>query len=137
MVITLFKIFNPNCHCFFPFGIFLRIYSLESKSLFLCLVLPHLKINYKKKVAVTAPNTLLASRFCQRRKESPDLCNDFPGPGQPGQWPGFKYFQFLHFFFFRATPVAYGGSRARGQIGAATASLRTATATAMPDPNCI
>ena len=34
--------------------------------------------------------------------------------------------QALHFFFFsfRATLVAYGGSQARGQMGAAAASLR-------------
>ena len=29
----------------------------------------------------------------------------------------------LFFFFFRATPVAYGNFQARGQIGAANASL--------------
>ena len=35
------------------------------------------------------------------------------------------------FFLFRAAAVAYGGSQARGRIGA------NATATAMPDPSCI
>ena len=35
----------------------------------------------------------------------------------------FCLFLFLFFCFFRATPVAYGGSRARGQIGAAPAGL--------------
>jgi len=29
----------------------------------------------------------------------------------------------LFFFFLRATPTAYGGSQARGQIGAVAASL--------------
>ena len=32
---------------------------------------------------------------------------------------------------FRATPVAYGSSQARGQIGAVAAACATAT---MPDP---
>ena len=47
------------------------------------------------------------------------------------------YFFFAFFFsfsfFFRAAP-AYGGSQARGQIGAVAASLCYATATATPDP---
>ena len=34
--------------------------------------------------------------------------------------PGF----FLFFFLFRAQPAAYGGSQARGQIGASAAILR-------------
>ena len=36
------------------------------------------------------------------------------------------------FFFFRTTPVAYGGSQARGQIGAAVEAYATVIAT--PDP---
>ena len=32
-------------------------------------------------------------------------------------------------FYFRATPVAYGGSQTRGPIGATAAGLHTATAT--------
>ena len=35
---------------------------------------------------------------------------------------------FLNFFLFIATPVAYGNSQARGQIGAAAADLGQATA---------
>ena len=47
-----------------------------------------------------------------------------------GSIPFFFFFFFCH-FVFGATPVAYGGSQARGPIGAvATAN---ATATAMPD----
>ena len=62
----------------------------------------------------------------------------------------FCFFFFFVFFFvciFRATPGAYGGSQARGGIGATAASYTTATATriravsatyttatAMPDP---
>ena len=39
-------------------------------------------------------------------------------------------FVLLSFFFsFRATPKAYGGSQARGQIGSVAAGLHTATAT--------
>ena len=34
----------------------------------------------------------------------------------------YKFILFL-FLFFRATPVAYGSSQARGQIGAAAAGL--------------
>ena len=45
-------------------------------------------------------------------------------------------FLFLFFLLFRATPVAYGGSQARGPIGATDADLQT-TATAMWDPSCI
>ena len=54
----------------------------------------------------------------------------------------------LSFFLFRAVPVAYGGSQARGQIGAIDSGLRhshsnarsepylrpTAQLTATPDP---
>ena len=39
---------------------------------------------------------------------------------------------FFIFCLFRVTPTAYVGSQSRGQIGAAAASLPTATA--MPDP---
>ena len=63
----------------------------------------------------------------------------------------FTYFDvslFLPFVFFRATPTAYGGYQARGQIGAVAASLHhsqsnvgseqhlqpTPQFTAMPDP---
>ena len=56
--------------------------------------------------------------------------------------------QVEHFFFFRATPMAYGGSQARGLIGATAPSLPhshsnarselrlrpTPQLTAMPDP---
>ena len=38
-------------------------------------------------------------------------------------------------FFFRAAPVAYGGSQARGPIRAAAASLAYTTGTATPDPS--
>ena len=45
-------------------------------------------------------------------------------------------FSFLFFFFlFTATPVAYGSSQARGQIGAAAEAYVTVTATL--DPSCI
>ena len=37
----------------------------------------------------------------------------------------------LIYLFSRATPVAYGSSQARGQIGAVAAACATAT---MPDP---
>ena len=36
---------------------------------------------------------------------------------------------FFVFAFLRATPMAYGNSQARGQIGAVAASYTTATAT--------
>ena len=35
----------------------------------------------------------------------------------------------MNLFFFRATPVAYGSSQARGRIRVATAGYTTATAT--------
>jgi len=55
---------------------------------------------------------------------------------------------FFFFYFSRATPMAYGGSRARGLIGAVASGLRhshsnasseprlqpTPKLTAMPDP---
>ena len=63
---------------------------------------------------------------------------------------GFKIFQYFFIFlpFYWATPLAYGGSRARGQIGAVAASLCQSHSnagskphlqaipqlTAMPDP---
>ena len=39
---------------------------------------------------------------------------------------------FFVFCLFRVTPTAYGGSQARGQIGAVAVGLRHSTAT--PDP---
>jgi len=64
---------------------------------------------------------------------------------------GFHQFSFFFFFYknlFRAIPMAYGGSQARGQIGAVAAGLHhshsnmgsklhllpTPQLTAMPDP---
>ena len=40
------------------------------------------------------------------------------------------------FFLFRPTPVAYGGSQARGSIGATAAGLHIATATQDPSRTC-
>ena len=47
---------------------------------------------------------------------------------------GFSFFFLIFFFFllFRATPAAYGGSQARGLIGAVAAR-----ATATPDPRLV
>ena len=39
-------------------------------------------------------------------------------------------------FLFRVTPTAYGGSQARGLVGATTASNTTATATPDPSRTC-
>ena len=49
----------------------------------------------------------------------------------------FWYVEKMTFFFFvfRAAPAAYGGSPARGRIGATVATYTTATA--MPDPSHI
>ena len=41
---------------------------------------------------------------------------------------------FFFFFLFRAALTAYGGSQARGPIGATATSLVTATATWDPKP---
>ena len=55
----------------------------------------------------------------------------------------FYLFIYLFFIFgfclFRAAPVAYGGSQARGQIGVQPPAYATATATAtaMPDLSCV
>ena len=48
-----------------------------------------------------------------------------PSPsGKSCKTPFLSFFLFLSFFFFfRATPLAYGGSQARGQIGAVTTGL--------------
>ena len=45
-------------------------------------------------------------------------------------------FFFGSFCVFRATPMAYGGSQARGPIGAVATSLHPATATWDPSPIC-
>ena len=47
----------------------------------------------------------------------------------------FPFFFFLSFCLFRAAPVAYGGSQARGPIRAVATSPATATAT--PDLSCV
>ena len=55
----------------------------------------------------------------------------------------FVSFLFMSLVFFRAAPTAYGGSQARGPIGAVAAGLRhshsnagsTPQLTATPDPN--
>ena len=46
-----------------------------------------------------------------------------------------KVFLFVCFLPFRATPAAYVGSQARGQIRAIAVSLQHTTA--MPDPSCV
>ena len=48
--------------------------------------------------------------------------------------PASFFFFFFFFGLFRAAPVAYGGSQARGWIGAKLPAYTTATA--MPDPSC-
>ena len=58
------------------------------------------------------------------------------GPGLPGEVCslGAVPLLFLSFFgLFRAAPMAYEGSQAKGPIGA----VATATATATPDASCI
>ena len=47
-------------------------------------------------------------------------------------WPHFFFF-FLSFCLFRVIPMAYGGSQARGPIGAVATTYTTVTA--MPDPS--
>ena len=61
--------------------------------------------------------------------EAPESCPSSPSRASPPAWdlPHFCTLGFFFFFFFsfcfRATPVAYGGSPARGQIGAVANSL--------------
>ena len=61
--------------------------------------------------------------------EAPESCPSSPSRASPPAWdlPHFCTLGFFFFFFFsfcfRATPVAYGGSQARGQIGAVANSL--------------
>ena len=47
----------------------------------------------------------------------------------------FSFFFFFFFVQFRAAPVTYGGSQARGQIGAVAAGYTTAIA--MPYPSYV
>ena len=56
---------------------------------------------------------------CTRSSSSAFLGQYLPSVPQAAQ--GFLFF-FFFFCLFRATPVAYGGSQARGQIGATAAS---------------
>ena len=45
------------------------------------------------------------------------------------------FFYFIFFFgLFRATPMAYGGSQARGQIGPVATSLRRSNSNAGSEP---
>ena len=59
--------------------------------------------------------------------------------GMTNIYQGILFYSFFLSFFlfvfciFRAAPVAYGGSQARGRIRAADASLHYTTATATPD----
>ena len=46
-------------------------------------------------------------------------------------------FLFFFFFLFRATPVAYGGSQARGPIEAVAASLRHSHSNARSEPHLL
>ena len=49
-----------------------------------------------------------------------------------------RYSFFFFFLLFRAAPKAYGGSQARGQIGATASGLQAhVTATATQDPSCV
>ena len=47
------------------------------------------------------------------------------------------FFFFVFLPFSRAAPAAYGGSQARGLIGAVATSLRQSTATATQDPSLL
>ena len=47
-----------------------------------------------------------------------------------------NFIYFLFFCYFRATTMAYGGSQARGPVGAIAAGLCTATATPDPSRTC-
>ena len=53
---------------------------------------------------------------------------DNPLDGEPA------FLSFLFFFFFRTTPSAYGGSQARGRIGATAAGLHHSHSNARPEP---
>ena len=46
----------------------------------------------------------------------------------------FAVFCFCFCFFFRTTPMAYGGSQARGQIGAAAAGLHHSHSHTISEP---
>ena len=47
----------------------------------------------------------------------------------------FVFYFYFYFCLFRATPVAYGGSQARGQIGAVAAGLRPSHSNASSEPH--
>ena len=50
----------------------------------------------------------------------------------------FYFIIYFCFLLFRATPLAYGSSQARGRIGAVAASLHTYTTDKeTQDPNCV
>ena len=68
------------------------------------------------------------------------LSKQEPKPLQPHpscQSLGFlrKYYDFFFFVFFRAASTAYGGSQARGRIGAVAASLHHSHSNAGPEPH--
>ena len=48
---------------------------------------------------------------------------------------GWDVFLFFSFLLFRAAPVAYGSSQARGQIGAAAADLHLSHSNVESEPN--
>ena len=81
-----------------------------------------------------------SSKTCAEPIRSLFSLNDMEGERERRErgrdYPNFGGFCFLFFVFllFRAAPVAYGSSQARGQIGAQL--LVCATATAPPDLSC-
>jgi len=50
-------------------------------------------------------------------------------------YPKISFFSFFFFFLFRAVPAAYGGSRARGLIGAVAAGLFHSHSNARSEPS--
>jgi len=55
------------------------------------------------------------------------------GPDSP--FPFIIFFFFLSFCLFRASPEAYGGSQARGLMGATAAGLRHSHSNARSEPH--
>ena len=85
--------------------------NLTSENIFSKIKNQHVTQNRVQGIHFYSIDFSFCSRYCL-----------FPNPQK-------KKFIYLFFCLFRATPAAYGGSQARGLIGAVAAAYTTATAT--------
>ena len=89
------------------------------------------KLKRKEQMHTTEENHQTTREKTKRRNNRVEVRNKW----KTSNIMGVSTYISNHFFFFKATPAAYGSSRARGEIGATAAGLRHSQSNTRSEPH--